>query len=123
MKAAYVVILAVATSLTALADFSYTTTTKAASGMAAGGAGTTMKHYLKGSRMKMDMGDSGTVMIMDFDAQTITTINNSAKTYTVSKFSDLGGAMKDVNADVKVDVHETGQKKDINGFACREVVM
>jgi hypothetical protein len=29
---------------------------------------------------------------MDFGAQTITTINNAAKTYTVKKFSDVAGA-------------------------------
>jgi hypothetical protein len=114
-------ILAVATSLTALADFSYTSTTKGSGMMAA--ANNSSTHYFKGQKMKMDLGGTGTVMIMDFDAQTMTSINTSAKSYTVTKFSDLGGAMKDVNADVKVDVRETGQKKDINGFACREVIM
>src|SRR5258708_7168400 len=121
MKASYVVILAVATSLTALADFSYTSTTKGSGMMSA--ANNSSTHYFKGQKMKMDMGGTGTVMIMDFDAQTMTSINTSAKTYTVTKFSDLGQTMKDVNADVKIDVRDTGQKRDINGFACHEVIM
>ncbi|HEV8146687.1 MAG TPA: hypothetical protein VGP79_09910 [Bryobacteraceae bacterium] len=119
MKAAIVLTLAVATSLTALADFSYTTTTKGTGMMAAANRST--KHYLKGQKMKTDLGD--TAIIMDFDAQTMTAINNSAKTYTVTKFSELGQAIKDTNTDIKVDVRETGQKKDINGFASREVIM
>jgi len=111
--------LAMATSLTALADFSYTATSKG-SGMM-GGAESTQKHYLKGQKMKTDLGDM--VIIMDFDAQTFTTITNSTKSYTVSKFSEMGQSLKGVEGDVKVDVQETGQKQTINGFPAREVVM
>ena len=119
MKAALVLTLAVATSLTALADFSYTATSKG-SGMM-GGAESTQKHYLKGQKMKTDLGDMA--IIMDFDAQTFTMITNSTKSYTVSKFSEMGQSLKDAPADVKVDVKETGQKQTINGFPAREVVM
>jgi hypothetical protein len=111
--------LAVATSLTALADFSYTTTTKGTGMMAA--ANNSTKHYLKGQKLKIELGE--TAMIMDFDAQTMTSITNSSKTYTVTKFSELGQAVNGSTADVKIDVRETGQKKDINGFPSREVIM
>jgi hypothetical protein len=119
MKAAYVLTLAMATGLTALADFSYTSTTKGTGMMAAANSST--KHYLKGQKMMIDSGN--TAMIMDFGAETFTSIDNTSKTYTVTKFSDLSQTMKDTGADVKVDVRETGQKKDINGFASREVIM
>ena len=108
-----------ATSLTALADFSYTSTTKGAGMMAAANSST--KHYLKGQKMMIDSGN--TAMIMDFGAETFTSIDNTSKTYTVTKFSELNQTMKDTSADVKVDIRETGQKKDINGFASREVIM
>jgi hypothetical protein len=81
----------------------------------------TAKHYLKGQKMKIDNGD--TALIFDFDAQTYTSINNTSKTYTVKSFGELGQAGKGVDADVKVDVRETGQKKDINGFPARQVIM
>lgn len=118
MKAAYVMTLAIATSLTALADFSYTSTTKSG-GPGMGNQST--KTYLKGQKLKTDVG--GTAFIMDFGAETFTSIDNTSKTYTVTKFSELGQTMKDSGAELKVDVRETGQKKDINGFASREVIM
>jgi hypothetical protein len=124
MKTTRITILALACSLAAHADFSYTQTRKSTGGMAAGamqGQNPTTKHYLKGQKMKMDMGSTAT--IMDFEAQTLTSINNNDKTYTVTKFSDLGQALKDTGADVQIDVKETGQHKSINGFNCSQVVM
>ncbi len=111
-----------AATFTAHADFSYTTTQKATGGqMAAMAAGTNQntKFYLKGQKMKTDTGD--TAIILDFDAQTITTVNNKQKTVSVRKFSDMVAAVGDVNA--KVDVKETGQKKVINGYNASELVL
>jgi hypothetical protein len=108
-----VIILTLAGAVLARADFSYTTTRQGA----ANEAGT--KHYLKGQKMMIDSGR--TVTIMDFDAQTITTINNTDKTYRVRSFSDIGvGAAP---SDVQADVKSTGQTKTINGFKASEVVM
>jgi hypothetical protein len=118
MKAAYVLTLTIATSLTALADFSYTSTTKSGG---AGMANQSTTTYLKGQKLKTDLGTNA--FIMDFGAETFTSIDNTAKTYTVTKFSELSQTMKDTGADVKVDIRETGQRKDINGFASREVIM
>src|SRR5579862_8065968 len=103
-------------SLMAHADFSYTTTQKATGGQAAamgGGAyDRTSKYYFKGRKMMTTFGDTAT--IIDFGAQTITTINNAQKTYSVKKLSDLTGP--GVNTEVSVDVKDTGQKKMVNGF-------
>jgi hypothetical protein len=119
--AALTAILFVAT-FTAHADFSYTTTQKATGGQMAAmapGSNTTSKFYLKGQKMKTDTGDTAT--ILDFDAQTITTVNNTQKTVSVRKFSDIVAATSDVNA--KIDVKETGQKKVINGYNASELVL
>jgi len=103
------------------ADFSYTTTTKSAGGMMAAAVPTVTKNYLKGQKMKIDNGDS--IMIMDFDAQTMTHINTVQKTYTVSKFSELGETVSKSGMDINIDVKETGQRKTINGFNATEMVM
>jgi hypothetical protein len=89
----------------------------------AGGANSTgpSKYYLKGQKMKVDTG--ATAMIMDFDAQTVTTINNGQNTVTVQSFSDLGAAAGKSNISTKIDVKETGQKKTINGYNATELVM
>jgi hypothetical protein len=124
MRTLRITLLALACSLAAHADFSYTQTRKSAGGMAAGamaGMDPTMKHFMKGQKMKVDMGKTAT--IMDFEAQTLTTINNDQKTYTVTSFADLGKTLKDTGADVQVDVKETGEKKMIGGFNCSQVIM
>jgi hypothetical protein len=122
MKVTCVLFLTVAACWTARADFSYSTTTKSSSGMMGGAAGNRVsKTYLKGQKMKTDSGD--TVMIMDFDAQTLTHIDNNRKTYSVTKFSDVGNALSQSGAEIKIDVKETGQRKTINGYNATEVVL
>jgi hypothetical protein len=108
------VLVLVWTTLPALADFSYTTTRT-------GGNNQPSKYYFKGQKMKTDSGD--TAMILDFDAQTITTINNNRKTISVKSFSDIGAAVNQSEMTVKVDVKETGQKKTINGYSAKELIM
>ena len=117
MKSAKVVILTAVAALAAHADFSYTTTQKG--GPAAGNQST--KNYFKGQKMKADMG--GTATIVDFDAQTFTNINNTSKTYSVTPFSELSNTLKNANVSANVDVKETGQKKTVNGYNARELVM
>jgi hypothetical protein len=121
MRATCVLFVALAVGLTARADFSYTQTTKSAGGMMAAAAPIVTKTYLKGQKMKIDSGDS--IMIMDFDAQTLTHINTAQKTYTVSKFSELGETMSKSGMDINIDLKETGQRKTINGFNATEMVM
>lgn len=125
MKTAQILILTFAASLAARADFSYTTTRKSTGGamgqMAASAGDPVTKHYLKGQKMKIEHGDTATVI--DFEAQTITSINPSQKTYSVAKFADLGKAIENAGVDVKADVKKTGAVKTINGFNASEVVM
>jgi hypothetical protein len=122
-KTAALSVLALALSLTASADFSYTSTMKTTGGsmaaMVGAAADRTSKYYFKGQKMMMSSGDTATVM--DFAAQTITTINNAQKTYVVKKFSDLTTAAGTM--DVTMDVKETGQKKMVNGFNATEMIV
>jgi hypothetical protein len=125
MKAAsFLTFVLLGTTLTARADFSYTTTNKTGGAMAAmaGGVNTPpAKLYFKGQKMKTDSGDTAT--ILDFDAQTITVINNKLKTISVRNFSDVSAAARQSDLSVKVDVKETGQQKTINGYNAKELIM
>jgi len=121
MRAMCVLFLTLAAALTARADFSYTQTTKSAGGMMGAAVPTVTKTYLKGQKMKIDNGDS--IMIMDFDAQTMTHVSTAQKTYTVSKFSELGETVSKSGMDINIDLKETGQRKTINGFNATEMVM
>jgi hypothetical protein len=118
MRTTSLIMLALAAGISARADFSYTTTRKSAAATPAAGADS--KYFMKGQKMMVETG--GRTIIMDFDAQTITTIDNSQKTYTVSKFADLAQAMP-AGADVQVDAKETGQRKAINGFNASEMLL
>src|SRR5580700_6854928 len=93
-RSAAVFTVVLAASFTASADFRYTTTQKMTGGsmaaMAGANADRTNKIYFSGQKMMTSTGD--TALIMDFGAQTITTINNAQKTYSVKKFGDVGGA-------------------------------
>lgn len=103
------------TACAARADFSYTMTRKGGPG------GGETKQYLKGQKMMTQSGNTTT--ILDFDAQTITLINNSQKTYTVQKFSELGATLASSGMDVNANVKETGQHRNINGFNATQLVM
>src|SRR5579871_557016 len=76
-------ILLLAVASFARADFSYVMTSKSSMG----GNPSVTKYYYKGNKMKTEM--SSTMMIMDFDAQTITTLNPQDKSYTVKSFADI----------------------------------
>jgi hypothetical protein len=111
-------VLTLVAAAAAHADFSYITVTKGPAG------DTTSKHYIKGQKLITDSGDR--VTIMDLEAQTMTTINKTQKTYSVTPFSEMFGkssaaaaAMGNVNADIK----KTGQHQNINGFDAEEMVM
>jgi hypothetical protein len=97
------------------ADFSYITVTKSPAGE------TTSKHYIKGQKLITDYTDRTT--IMDLDAQTMTTINKSQKTYSVRSFTDLYGTSAPTGMKVNADIKKTGQTKTINGFDTEEMVV
>jgi hypothetical protein len=118
MKTICVLALGIAAAAAARADFSYTMTMKGGMGPAAGHV---THQFIQGDKMKVESGE--TAMIFDFGAQTLTSINNHEKTYSVTPFSQLGGGQGPANVDVKVDVRETRQHRTISGYPCREVVL
>lgn len=120
MKLTAVMVLAIAGSVAVHAGFSYTSTMKGG-GMVAAAAVHPTHTFIKGDKMKIDTGDFA--MILDFGSQTITHINHAGRTYSVMPFGEVGAKMSQVGAQVNVDVKETGQRKVINGFSCREVIM
>ncbi|HLJ12011.1 MAG TPA: hypothetical protein VKU82_12520 [Planctomycetaceae bacterium] len=123
MKTASIFVLTLAAAWTARADFSYTTSPKSSGGLAAAAAAMpTSKYYFKGQKMKVENGDVTTV-ILDFDAQTVTGIDNRKKTYSVTPFSEIGQELPNVKTSVQAEVKETGQKKTINGFTASELLM
>ncbi|HKE21169.1 MAG TPA: DUF4412 domain-containing protein [Bryobacteraceae bacterium] len=117
-----VLVLALAVGAAARADFSYTMS-RQASGATAGAMGAQgTKYYLKGQKMMIDLGMNA--IIMDFDAQTFTSINKTQKTYTVTPFSQAGAAAAGAPApDVQLDIKETGQHKNINGFDATQTII
>jgi len=114
MKITNLILITVAGAMAARADFSYTMTRKSAQG-----PGEITTEYVKGQKMMID--NANTAVVMDFDAQTITTVNKSQKTYTVRKFNDPGAALS--GTEMSLDVKETGQKKNVNGYDASELLM
>src|SRR5690348_13323210 len=115
MKRAILLFIPIAVVFTAYADFSYTTAPKTTGGLAAGAAALSgSKYFFKGQKMKMETAE--TAVILDFDAQTVTGINNRQRTYSVTPFSEIGQDLQGVNSKVQAEVKETGQKRSINGY-------
>ncbi len=114
-------LVALAAVMPAQADFSYKVTRKSGGAMASvmGNQSGVSTYYYKGQKMKMETGGRST--IVDFGARTITTVDSGAKTVTVKGFDQANGAGEAVDA--KIDVKETGVKKNVNGFNAFEVVM
>jgi len=101
----------------ARADFSYTTTRRTVGGHSvAGEIYQSSRYYLKGRKMKVDSGD--TAMLVDFDAKTMTTVDNKLKTISVRRFGDAAG-----EPGAKIDLRETGEKKTIRGLATSELIL
>src|SRR5262249_31505304 len=123
MRTTVLLTMTLAASLTARADFSYTSTTKVSGGMMGAGRpnGTVSKHFLKGQKLKIDNGDH--VLLLDFDAQTFNSINNQAKTYAVTKFEEISQSLSKADLDVKIDFKETGQRRNVNGYNATEAIM
>jgi hypothetical protein len=100
----------------ARADFSYTNTRKSGAGV----ADQASKIYLKGQKMLTDSGN--TAVLMDFEAQTMTTIDKTAKTYSVRPFGQMGQAAQE-GQEIQIDFKQTGQHKVVNGFDSTQGLM
>ena len=117
MKISSAAFLALTISSIGWADFSYTVTAKWAHQPVA----QIEKRYFKGRKMKVE--SAGGATIVDFDAQTVTRINNNLKSYSVTKFSDIPATPTPSDAGVTIYVEETGQTKSISGYQASEVVL
>jgi hypothetical protein len=132
-----------------LADFSYEQTTKMTGGMMMGMmkfAGAFSKQVrepiqstvsVKGNRMVNWRKDHA--QIIDLDSETFTEVNFPKKQYSVMTFAEMTQAMEqamqrgrdkkaeskpgDTATDLKVDLKETGQTKQIAGYDAKEMIM
>jgi len=114
MRGVLTVLPLLAAALPGYADFCYTMTQKSGPGN-----GQVFKYLVKGSKRVEVRGRITT--ILDFEAQTLTTIDHNVKGYLVVPFSSLKGAAS--GADIDVQVSATGQKKAINGFNASQVLL
>jgi hypothetical protein len=131
------------------ADFNYTETTQ----MTGGSLGAMMRslgplagkaaepivttHIVKGNRMVTIT--RGTLTITDLDQETITTVDNDKKQYSVTTFAEMkerleqamqraqgrkkGQDGEDVKANFKVSAKATGKSKTIQGLTAKEMVL
>jgi hypothetical protein len=119
VKTAATMTLVLLAAYPAAADFSYTQTRKSTGGMISAGGPQTSKVALKGGKIRTETGHMA--IILDADSQTVTTIDNDRKTYSVKPFGEATAAAGNVGA--KIDVKETGETRTVNGFQARELVM
>lgn len=127
-------------AVSAFADFSYKHESKIVGGSMAGAMKMAMKMsksardamigatYIKGNKSATQTGDS--VTIYDLDAETITTINNDKRTYSVMTFAEMQQAMakmsekmsgKKGEADIKykLDIRDGKKTQDVNGYPAK----
>src|SRR6267378_2829086 len=132
-----------------LADFSYEQTTRMTGGAMMGMmkiAGAFSKQVrepvqtavsIKGNRMVHSSKDHA--QIIDLDSETITEINFQKKQYSVMTFAEMTQAMEqamqrgqarkseskpsDTTTEFKVDIKETGQRKQVAGYDAKEMIM
>ena len=132
------------TASLALADFSYEQRSQVTGGAMAGMmklAGAFSKKlrepmstwtYVKGNKIAHVTGAN--TQLYDIDAETITSIDHEKKTYSVitfaqmqEAFAKLRGDMKkeapEVDTQLKVDVQETGRKKQLAGTTASEMLI
>jgi len=107
------------------ADFSYKTTREATGGTMTQAAGDidpqVSTYYFKGQKMKVVNQQVAT--ILDFDAHTVTSINNATRSYAVRSFADVNAATKAGDEEVKADSKDTGRKMFLNGFDASDLLI
>jgi hypothetical protein len=124
------VLLLLASTAPARADFKYTETSqvtggaligmvKFASVFARGDAKkqeqqalqpTTTTHYLKGNRLRTDRSD-GTVQIIDLDGRRVIAIDLNKKTYAVATFDDIKAALEQAQQRMQQQMQQNPQQK------------
>lgn len=94
-------------------------------------------HIVKGNRMATITKDR--VSVIDLDKESITTIDNAKKTYSVMTFAEMKQAMEDaakrmqgrrkndkgedVQAQFKISAKATGQTKTLQGLSAKEMLI
>jgi tetratricopeptide (TPR) repeat protein len=124
MKAMHLLVLALAWSFTARADFRYTVSEHNAYAMAISGAPDPQvtRYYLKGYRVLSESGD--VTRIIDLNAQTDTVINKAAKTYSVRNLPEKPDqARAAMGLHRQIGMKETGEQKTINAYGCRQIIV
>jgi len=125
MKASALLAVALTLITPAHADFSYQTTRKATGGTMTQASGDTdpqvSRYYFKGQKMKIVNEQVAT--ILDFDAHTVTSINNATRSYAVRSFGDVNAATKAGDEEVKADSKDTGRKMFLNGFDASDLLI
>src|SRR4029077_11770060 len=129
-RALLAVLLLMASTAPARADFKYTETSqvtggaligmvKFASVFARGDAKkqeqqalqpTTTTHYLKGNRLRTDHSD-GTVQIIDLDGRRVIAIDLNKKTYAVATFDEIKAALEQAQERMQQQMKENPQQK------------
>lgn len=142
------IVLIAATAVTALADFSYDSTSRVTGGMLLQlssmpipGMGEAKKALepivsriaIKGDRMIHKSADSA--MITDIAKETITTINYKDRTYSVLTFVQMKEQLERIGQSLSqqkdgkpgvsmdFDVKETGRTQTFDGLQCKEVIL
>jgi hypothetical protein len=125
MKVSALLAAILALTTPAHADFSYKTTRKATGGTMTKAAGETdpqvSRYYFKGQKMKIVNEQVAT--ILDFDAHTVTSINNATRSYAVRSFGDVNAATKAGDEEVKADSKDTGRNMFLNGFDASDLLI
>ncbi len=144
MRVIRILLIVALAAVSALADFSYKQETKMVGGSMAGMMKMTMRMsktareamlgatYVKGNRSAVQSGD--TVTIYDLDADTITTVDNNKRTYSVMTFAEMRQAMErmsekmsgkqsEANIRYKVNIRDGGKTQDVYGYPAKLTVM
>lgn len=122
-----------------MADFRYEQTTRVTKGMmmkmpfGKKPEPTSTTHYMKGARMATVSKDSSTVI--DFDKQTITSMDMDKKKYWQMTFDEMRQMMeqaqgemqkatksKDASLEMKFDAKATGVEKEVGGYPAKQML-
>jgi hypothetical protein len=147
MNRFWAAVLALALAATARADYSYKQTSQVTGGaflkflkvMPGGGKATepiVTKMSIKGNRMVTE--DKDGYQIIDLDKETMTDVNLKEKAYSVITFAEMKAAMEamlkkmsegksesaaSADVEMKMDVKETGQSKEVSGVSTKEFLL
>jgi len=96
------------------ADFRFTLTRRITAGASVAGDNTDpVRYYFQGQKLKIDSG--ARAALFDFDARTVTLLDNLSKTFAVVRFEELNSRI----AGGDVETRESDTESNINGHNAR----